>query len=672
MQSPQRPAPAWIRNESYHIAAETGQQYPYDQRLALHEPTIAQLGTTPTPTVAVPQNRIAHKIQKRSRSESPNPFDVTVASTVGTGMVGFGNRGQGADETQPTRSSSFAGGQDTSSEGDGYGRHDGDGDGSGSVMNGSDGGAADADDGTSKLSDDELKQIVANYLDEPSMEHTIIITNSKVAQKSYGPEKRFFCPPPQALILGGGWSQYSSTSAHFNTERGLRSALGSLRTTVSYVLNGSEAGTSDVSSTSESETDSETHGGDDQGDDAHGDNDILSVGTKTAAATSSSSSSSSKSARPSANTPANAKVTATPSIGALTSPAGFPGVTTVDLARVDLLCKTTAMRDNETAMQAKTVMRSSFPTLFVNDEVQKPFVPLYISIRQSDNSLIETFASKPIKVISKPSKKKATGKSQDLCILSGTPIVLFNRVRSQAASTRYLGADLTGHHLIPSRDAWSSFLIWTLDDPRLNLEGKLGQSPMQGSRDVVETCNGTGMVWKRISHADRAVSQGTEHDIVGSTPPAQDASSFETSSNIDGGAAEDDIVSEAPVSGRVVRYNDVVILQHVDTGLVTVPLILRKTEGKTHAVVTVEPPSPRLQTPQSVAGVGFTPPAASPSNDPLSELHKVAFQVRNSDSWLAFQNDAIRMCKKSLKPRETGRSKKGGRKGKGRADEVCT
>ena len=175
-----------------------------------------------------------------------------------------------------------------------------------------------------------------------------------------------------------------------------------------------------------------------------------------------------------------------------------------------------------------------------------------------------------------------------VCILSGTPIALFNRVRSQAASTRYLGADLTGHHLIPSRDAWSSFLIWKLDDTRLNFEGKLGQSPLQGNRDVVETCNGTGMVWRRLSQADAALSRAHQPDIVGTSSPEQIHSPFDMELNEGGGGPVDDISKAAAEAGRVVRYNDVVVLQHVDTGLVTVPLILRKTEGKTHAIVSVE------------------------------------------------------------------------------------
>lgn len=79
------------------------------------------------------------------------------------------------------------------------------------------------------------------------------------------------------------------------------------------------------------------------------------------------------------------------------------------------------------------------------------------------------FFSNPIRVISKPSKNK-NAKIDGLCIHSGQTIVMYNRLRSQTATTRFLAVKDDFSDLVPVRDASDPWCIWVcMENDDVNL-----------------------------------------------------------------------------------------------------------------------------------------------------------------------------------------------------------
>ncbi|KAF8919824.1 hypothetical protein CPB85DRAFT_1275493 [Mucidula mucida] len=54
-----------------------------------------------------------------------------------------------------------------------------------------------------------MRPYLESYVNAPNRlgfgERTVIVMSSRVAQKSYGTEKRFLCPPPTAILIGNSW-----------------------------------------------------------------------------------------------------------------------------------------------------------------------------------------------------------------------------------------------------------------------------------------------------------------------------------------------------------------------------------------------------------------------------------------------------------------------------------
>jgi recombining binding protein (suppressor of hairless) len=223
------------------------------------------------------------------------------------------------------------------------------------------------------------------YLTERNHQR-IVILHAKVAQKSYGNEKRFFCPPPCVYLTGNGWK--------------LRSA----------------------------------------GDDKD-------------------------------------------SSDAMVKPCAFIGIGNKDLE-----------------MQQLSVENSGYcaaKTLYISDSDKRKHFQLIVKMFFSNGKDIGVFSSKRIKVISKPSKKKQSLKNVDLCIPSGSQVALFNRLRSQTVSTRYLHVE--GNNFHASSQQWGAFTIHLVDENEKEAEEfTVLDGFIHYGQTVKLVCTNTGMALPRL------------------------------------------------------------------------------------------------------------------------------------------------------------------------------
>ena len=220
----------------------------------------------------------------------------------------------------------------------------------------------------------------------------------------------------------------------------------------------------------------------------------------------------------------------------------------------------------------------------------------------STDEVVGTFESKEIKVISKPSKKKSNSKSGELLIQHGSTVALFNRVKSQTTSTRYLsvvpdptrilgsdGRPVTGavapsgsnnqgmfHGFTANANSWESWIIWLVDPTRPVAPGR--NAPL---------------------HPDWPSAPSNALSTPHLAPP--------------------------------IRYNSTVVLQSLQTGYCSPVLVIRRIE----------------QDADVVGGDGTYMdngtsclPHGEVAGDLVSQLQKVAFEVYRPDTMLVASRDA--------------------------------
>ena len=245
---------------------------------------------------------------------------------------------------------------------------------------------------------------------------------------------------------------------------------------------------------------------------------------------------------------------------------------------------TSAGTDNVSNVSGKCVSKH----LYINDaDDKRKRVECLVNIQLANGRNLGTVAGNSIKVISKPSKKRQSVKNVELCIHNGSTVSLFNRIRSQTVSTKYLGVNNsqdaipmnfhrcnstsaskpTNTSFVARTGSWDPFVMW-----------------------IVDTTLGT------------STAARVPHDPT-SPLPAPPAIAVRNP-------------TDAPLP---IHYNQPVVLQCVTTGLVSPVMVVRKVDKGSMVVggVRVAPGATRAGGECADESLG----------DPVSQLHKIAFQI---------------------------------------------
>ncbi|KDQ21859.1 hypothetical protein BOTBODRAFT_99586 [Botryobasidium botryosum FD-172 SS1] len=357
----------------------------------------------------------------------------------------------------------------------------------------------------------DLQTFIRPYLDQyinssnriAAGERSVIVMSSRVAQKSYGTEKRFLCPPPTAVLLGNSWW------SEFRSGDEIKIAAPQVTVAISGESAPSEA--------------------------------VVEWSTSSGRALD-------------ASEPPSDDITR---IGRCVGKQLYISDVDERKKKVEALVKVTAPSEDG-----------------------------------ESERILGVFPSKPIKVISKPSKKRQSAKNLELCINHGSTVSLFHRLRSQTVSTKYLCVSGSGASFKGSDGA-----------PLPGLDHRQrGSTPSFVARTAS---------WDMFIMYIVDVNKPTGGSDTPPPPPLQpDYPSPPPNA----------IPSPANGSQIPIYYNQTVVLQCLISGVVSPVLIIRKVD---HSTVVV---GGGLQ--EGAKGVpdSYCAPGEV-CGDPVSQLHKIALEV---------------------------------------------
>ncbi|KAI9254010.1 beta-trefoil DNA-binding domain-containing protein [Sporodiniella umbellata] len=145
-----------------------------------------------------------------------------------------------------------------------------------------------------------------------------------------------------------------------------------------------------------------------------------------------------------------------------------PPLVHVDSRKEDLELSMSILCEEHGILEQRTILdeqhSGTFRYLHVTGTAKAKQFQLQLSLLQNEQ-LLASFLSKPISIISKPSKKTSkTSRTGGSSILANSHVSLFNRINSQTARTKYMTCN--ENKLCAKNSTWSPFDIIVIRQPK--------------------------------------------------------------------------------------------------------------------------------------------------------------------------------------------------------------